>query len=376
MRRVPHRSFMQEKNSGQKIEALIDKGNFKKALLILKACRLSHKGRGEGEGLILAESEYYFLLAECYRGLGFFDTAIKHYSAVRGQSTGVSPERSIQTLLRLAACHRALGNSRKALFFAEKAFSESLESRLIVSDARLELALAYRLKGDFKKAEKELKTLLKIYSKEKDLSALSFVLWALGGVYRLEGRHKESIAAFKTSIKHGLKTGDKISSGYSMFGLAGVMRIAGFIDKSEYYYRKARDIFSKTQDIFGKAYSECGLANALRQKGLLQEALKRYAKAHRLYSLIRDRADLGFVEWGTGEILKKQGKLREALKHFIKALNLFKNKSEIRGEILAEISIAQILYLLGNPRQADGVYFKAVKKARKRKLRAYIETFT
>ena len=97
---------------------------------------------------------------------------------------------------------------------------------------------------------------------------------------------------------------------------------------------------------------------------------------YELYSSINDTVDLGFVKWGKADILKHQGNLKAALTTLLEAKKLFGASDEIRGQLLTEISLAQIYYLQGQKKLADTIYDKAVARARKENLRTYLESLT
>jgi len=141
-------------------------------------------------------------------------------------------------------------------------------------------------------------------------------------------------------------------------------------------YLKAGKIFSKTDDNFAKAYAECGTSNVLRQLGRLDDAWAGYERAHALYSSISDSADLGFVEWGMGEISRRNGDFKTAGKYYSGALKLFKNRCEPRGEALAMLSSAQLLYLQGKTPEAEKSHAAAMEHIRRHNLHTHLETFT
>lgn len=348
------------------IYGLLENNKPDAALKALKTVRLA-------PGML--KGNIHFIRGEAWRLKGIFNKAIKEYA--NALKAGLpTAELFCRALIRSAACYRALGHQKMTFAFAAAAVKAASKVPGIKSEAELELAMAYRLKGDFAKSSAMLNRLLRNYRKQRDHEACAFILWALGGLYRLEGRYAEAIRAFENSISSAIKAGDEFSRGYAIFGLGGVLRVAGFMKRARASYAGARKIFAGTGDIFARAYAECGFANVLRQEGELEEAFKGYRRAHRLYSSIDDKPDLGFVEWGLGEIYKKRGDFSKAMKCFKTARRLFDGHAETRGEVLCELSMANIHYLEGRTSEADHTYFAAVAKARKHGLHTYLETFT
>ncbi len=348
----------------EKIEELLDNGEFAKALKALKGV-----GPGAEKGRRL------FLKGEALRGLGLFGEALNEYAAAR-KAAARDEELLLEALLSGARCFRALGNEKGAFDSARKALGLSKKLGVSEEDARLEWALALRLAGRLSEAAKLLEGLYKVYGREKDLSGQAFVLWALGGLYRLQGRYEDGIAAFDGSLKAAEKDGDEAAAGYALFGLGGILRVAGFMGRALECYARARKFFAKTDDTFAKAYAECGTSNVLRQLGRLDEAYAGYERAHKLYSSLSDWADLGFVEWGMGEIRRKDGDFSSALKNYRRAAKLFKGRSEPRGEALTLLSLANLYYLMGHTARAEEQHSAAMKHIRRHGLHTHLETFT
>lgn len=320
-------------------------------------------------------AEALFLRGEAWRAVGKFKNALAQYD--RGlKLKSCDRKLRLEILIKKAATSRALGQTCAALKAALSALALARATGLFIPEAALELALAHRLAGNFGKAESALKRLYALYRRLGDWEAVSFVLWALGGLWRLKGRYNLSIKAFEDSARFAAKAGDKTARGYALLGLGGVNRVAGHIESALKPYKEARTVFAGSSDIFARAYAECGMANVLRQLGRLDEALKGYQKARKLYSAIRDGPDAGFVEWGIGEVYKKRGEPAKAEGAFKRAEKLFSCGFEPRGIILTKLSMAQVDYLLGNTAKADKLHFAALKAARKHGLHTYLETFT
>jgi tetratricopeptide (TPR) repeat protein len=267
-------------------------------------------------------AEALFLRGEAWRQAGKFKNALAQYN--RGlKSKSCDRELRLGILIKKTAASRALGQTCAALKAALSALALARATGLSIPEAELELALAHRLAGNFGKAEPALKRLYALYGRLGDWGAVSYVLWALGGLWRLKGRYKLSIKAFEDSARFAAKAGDKAARGYALCGLGGVNRVAGRIKRAFKSYKEACAVFAGSSDIFARAYAECGMSNVLRQLGRLDEALKGYRKAHKFYSAIRDGPDLGFVEWGIGEVYKKRGELAKAEGAFRRAERLF-----------------------------------------------------
>jgi len=348
----------------EKIEKLLDGGEFSKALSALKKVKPGAE-----------RARWLYLKGEALRGLGLFAAALKEYAAARKAALR-DEDLVLEARLSEARCARALGYETGALAAAKAALALAGKLEIYEQEAALEWALALRLVGRLPEAAKGLERLLKDYKKAGDQPGAAFVLWALGGLYRLQGRYADGIAAFEESLKAAGRGKDEAAAGYALFGLGGILRVAGFMGRALDCYVRARKLFAGTDDAFAKAYAECGTANVLRQLGRLDEAYAGYERAHKLYSSLSDWADLGFVEWGMGEINKKNGHFSDALKNYTKAAALFKGRSEPRGEALTLLSLANLSYLMGQTARAERQHAAALSHIRKHNLHTHLETFT
>ena len=324
------------------------------------------------------DAQILFVLAEAQRMLGNFEEAIVVYEQALKNISKSAVEDKIDLLLALAKCQRTLGKAASAYknaSLAEKiAQKEELEDFAVL--ALQERALALRAQGKLQDSKVLLNTTLNYYQEQGEIAGQSFIYWALGGISRLEGNFAQGISEFKKAITLAKKVKDNIAVAYAVCGLAGISRIAGNIKECVKNYQLATRLFKNTDDIFGKAYTNCGLANGLRQLGDYKQAMKHYIVADKLYSSINDTVDLGFVKWGKADILKHQGNLKAALTTLLEAKKLFGASDEIRGQLLTEISLAQIYYLQGQKKLADTIYDKAVARARKEGLHTYLESLT
>jgi len=329
------------------------------------------------------DAQACFILAEAHRMLGNFEKAISLYnkaiSLLRPQFRQQNyAETIIDMNLALAKCYRTLGDAKKAYELA--AMSQIYAKKSLLADfeiqAKQEAAMALRASGKLDEAAQRLAEVLTYYKKEGDIAGQAFIHWALGGIERLKGRFERGIKHFCQSIALAKKAKDKMSEAYGYCGLAGISRIAGDIEGCVSNYLKAEKIFAKTDDIFGKAYTNCGMANGLRQLGRYEEALKRYTAADKLYGSINDKVDLGFVKWGRADVLRRQNKLPAALAELKAAKKLFSGSDEIRGQLLTEFALAQVLYAMGSQKEAVKIYDNALKRARAENLHTYLEVYT
>jgi tetratricopeptide (TPR) repeat protein len=341
----------------QKIDKFLDIENTKEAKKYLRNIK-------KRDGI------YFYYLGEIERINGLLEKSFKRYLKALSKLDKKSSFYQ-KTLLRLASITRSKGKIReteKYLKILKKLNPKDL-------DFLLEMAMYFRMKGDFKNALYYFSKLKKIYTLKKDFQGLSYIYWAEGGIFRLEGNFKKGIISFKKSIEYALKAKDKSLLLYANFALAGILRIYGRINDSFKVYSKSLK-FIDENDYFSKAYYHCGIANALRQMGNYKKAIENYLVSYRYYLKTGDKLDLALVLWGLGNAYMRVGKFKDAKDSFLKAERLFKDGFEPRGKILNLFSLSYLYYIEGRKEKAKNIYFKALKEAKKNNLNTYLEIFT
>ncbi len=325
-------------------------------------------------------SERDFIAAEAWRSRGYFGKAAALYSrALKNTSTQEDPALWIEAALGYASGLRSVGGHPAAMSLLKQASILARKSGILraYSDRlELESALVDRAAERYPQSLKYFRTRLKRAKKQASWQEAAFLLWAIGGAQRFQGKLKEAAASFSESLKLARRAHDPIGAGYALFGLGGATRVMGKLAESERLYAKAGEVFAKTDDDFAKAYAFCGRANALRQLGRLTEAERSYARSRIIYAKLGDPIDLAYVDWGLGEIALKRGNARGALTPLKKAERGFTEGGETRGAVLSWISTARALHSLGRTREAEGLFEKAFRLARKSRIHTHLESYT
>lgn len=338
----------------KKIELYIENGDIKAAEKLLSEIKLN-------KGISL----YYN--AEITRMKGLVLKSIKLFK--KALIYNISLEYRFKIFIKLISLLRTIGNVKEA-----KRYLSMAEKLKPYSDEFLiEKAMVLRLLEKYEEALKIFNYLKKSYLSKKDYQAVSYILWAEGGVYRNMGEILKSIKTYQESIRYAKVSNDDTLVLYSTLGLAGSVRIAGMLKRSLRLYSKCIEK-SPTDDYFAKAYSYCGTANALRQIGKFGKALKYYRYALKYYTFIKDNPDTALVLWGMAECYKRYN-LNKALKYVCKAKKYLKDTHEIRGKILVTLTESYIRYALGEKLKANKLFYNAIVLSKRHKLNTLMETF-
>ncbi len=310
---------------------------------------------------------YFYYKAEILRMKGIIKKALILFK--KSFTLASSDDEKLKSLLKIASLSRTVGDlktAERSIILAKKISPQS-------ADVLMENAMYLRLAERYNKALKIFNRLKKMYFKKNDISAISYIMWAEGGIYRNIGDIKKSVEKFKEALRYAKMAKDLSLEIYCELGLAGCLRIMGKINES--YLTYSRCIKKIPQDdFFGKGYSYCGTANALRQLGRYKTALEYYKKALYYYNKTDDKADIALVLWGMAECYKKID-LKKAYFYINKAKRLIKNIHEIRGSILIKLTESHIRYARGEREKAKKLFNEAFELSKKHKLNTLIETF-
>ena len=323
------------------------------------------------------EGEARFLRAEALRAQGFFDRAIAEYRHALGALDRTENDLAIEAWLGLTRCHRSLGNVAQAMHALARARKcDGADDPDIKETISLEHALVLRASGQYGRALRQLKTLLRISRRRQDWSGVGFILWAIGGAQRFSGNLRQSHQDFRNSLSSFERAADREGQIYALFGLGGIARIRGRFSEARLAYAEAGRLLGTGPDLFGRAYAHCGLANVLRQLGRWNEADRHYRDSYALYAKLDDRVDLAYVDWGIGQIHLKRGELKRAKRRFNAARKAFAQHREARGEALSLQALAHVEHALGRTASAEALFDAAVTRSRKAGLHAHLEVFT
>ncbi|MBI5883079.1 MAG: hypothetical protein HZB91_08245 [Elusimicrobia bacterium] len=324
-------------------------------------------------------AEHAHVRAECLRSMGSLGGCRPWYEkALAGTDRSRDTVLWLDSCLGLVSALRSLGECAKARRLLSQGMSLAKKQGLAshAERCRLEGILLDRAEGRYPRSIRELSGFLALFRRRKDLPAMAYILWALGGARRFSGDLSGSLKDYEDSLALAGKAKDPMGRGYAMLGLGGIERIKGNLSAALAWYLRSRKAFAKTQDLFAQAYAECGTGNCLRQLGRLKEARGCYAASHRLYTLIKDPVDLAYVDWGLGKIAMAEGRLDDAGRRLMTALSGFGRFEEHRGVVLSLMALAAVRHAQGRTTEGEKLFDQGLALARKTGLHTHLEIYT
>lgn len=306
----------------KKGESCRDRSQFIEALKFFKKAFFMSKRHNIVDGIL----DSTIAMADIYRMIGDFDSAIKNY------------EEAVES-------------------------AEALGNELTAADCLAGMGLSLRAMGMWKEAIHFISTAKKIYKRNKDDKGFAFALWAEGGALRVAGDIKKAISKFQESKKIFERLGDKSGIAYSLCGLGGIYRISGRFEESKEYYIQANDIFKRLRDKFGIAYSHCGIGNAFRMFKNYNEALRHFKKAMRVYEEIGDIVSYSYTLWSLANLYKMEGDLEIAVDYLQRALKNFRKTKDPRGIIYCDLTFGEIDFINNQKASAERKLMNALKNS-------------
>ncbi|MFQ5919449.1 MAG: AAA family ATPase [Thermoplasmata archaeon] len=244
---------------------------------------------------------------------------------------------------------------------AEKAYRQVAARAKRQGFARVE-AEARRLRGelllnrgDYGKAETELRRSLKLYAKAKDREGQAAVHYSLGFIRNRTGEFMEAYRSFRRGMRLLQANGDrdpairaKILYGFGVnYGQRGNHR------KSVSYKLRARDILEEHRDLRWLAKVYTGLGTSYDELGDLREAEKYTQRAIEFARLIGDQRVLAYaLQNSVGEHIDN-GDLERAEAAIGEASAIFRRIGEERKIGWSYLYEGSLAYLRGHEKQAD-----------------------
>lgn len=299
-----------------------EKSDYRKSLLLFKKALAISKRHSIIDGILSAT----IAIADIYRMIGDFDSALKNY------------EDALEA-------------------------SEALSNKLTAADCMVGIGMSLKAMGMWHEAMRFISAGRKIYKKEDDKKGIAFSLWAEAGALRVAGDITKAIKKFEEAKDIFLNVKNKSGEAYSLCGLGGVHRVAGMFEESLNYYQQANYLFGRLKDRFGTAYSYCGIGNALRMMGNYKDALRYFKRAMSIYEHIGDIVSYSYTLWSLANLYKMKKDIERAEVYIELALRNFKKTKDPRGIVYCDLTLGELMFMRDKYDLAEKKFMNAYENA-------------
>jgi len=344
----------------------------------------------EGIGKWVEKQGYHRSIAEAIEELNKsslqnkYDVLAKHYMKGEEYSKALSYYmKAAERAKEMYAHEDTISMYQKALELVEKLSESPINKSKILE----EIAVTYRLIGEYEKSKNELykalnfvsdfkeeqniyiqiiKTLkeegkyeeaLEIIEKrerleDKDTLEKGNFLGNKGWILRKLRRFDEALQAFEREKKvaEELQNDELIGSAHHHLGSLAIIR--GNLDEAQEHLEKAKEIREGMNDLKNLSNTLNDLAALYAKRGNLEESLKIFKNCADIYEKIGNKTDRPKIHSNIGLAYQKKGDLGEALKHFEKAYNISEQTGKKFLKSRISLNLGRIYREKGNLKKA------------------------
>ncbi|MCE7736645.1 MAG: tetratricopeptide repeat protein [Candidatus Heimdallarchaeota archaeon] len=239
-----------------------------------------------------------------------------------------------------------------------------IDSRRYVAKVYARLGTTYRVKAEFKKAEKYLQKALDISQLIMNPYDEAYILNRLGMVFLSSSKYDQAESCLNECISYFENHNDLYGLKKAYSNLSIVYRRKGKYPKAIEQLQKGTDIALALHDTFMLFGNQINIGNIYMDNGDLDKALEAFIKAHNYSDKITDKIGLAILESNLGLIYQKRGQFIEALKHYELSMDLYKLINNEKGITKVYHNVGIIYRLQGDMNKALP-YFEHSSKLRK-----------
>ena len=252
-----------------------------------------------------------------------------------------------------------------ALYFIDKAYSIVTKHQLdtLLFSVYGNLAITYKLKGNYDTTLYFLEKSLNLAHKLKDTSAVAVAYNNLGVFYDDLGKRAEALKYFLQSAEISEERGDsaEIALSYNNIGLIHYKNKN--YQEAERYYRNSLAIKESLGDVKGTAllYNNLGILYYFEDQP--QECINYFKKALKIWRTAGNKRQMAMVLSNIGELYYEIRIYQAAKNYLLESLQIYKQLEDINGELYELNLLGEIEKELGHIDQSIIYFEQAYEKA-------------
>jgi CHAT domain-containing protein/Tfp pilus assembly protein PilF len=273
--------------------------------------------------------------------------SLVNYSAIPGQRADY--------VTALAVLNEALG------------IGESLGNNDVIAAALANLAIVYRLTGEFEHSLETNQRALEIAIASGDRATQGRVYGNLGIVYAAQGHYREALEVYEKAVALKESTSDAGDVALTLNNIGNIHREQGNLDLALGFYTRSLAILEKTNDVQSKATGLGNIGVIYRAMGKLDLAREYFQRTLALQESVGNRRGVATATYNLASILRLEGKRGEALAGYRASLGLREAIKDLGGIRESLDAISNLLYLTDQPVEALAMAQRAAAIARELK---------
>ena len=234
------------------------------------------------------------------------------------------------------------------------AIGESIQNNEVIAAALANLAIVYRLTGDYQGSIDTNKRSLAIAIAGDDRYTQGRVYSNIGLVYMNQGHYREALEAYDKSLVLKRATSDAADVATTLSNIGIVHELQGNLDLSLDYYQRALAEHQKLSSGSQAVGIQLGnIGTVYREMGRLDLALENFQRALDINQRNSDQRGIATQLYNVASILRRQGRKDEALASYRKSL-------AIREPINDRAGIIESLHAISNMLAESGQFADAL----------------
>jgi CHAT domain-containing protein len=256
----------------------------------------------------------------------------------------------------------ALGALNEAL-----GIGETLHDDVVIASALANLAIIYRLTGDFDRSLETNHRALALAIAGDDRFTQGRVYSNLGLVYASQGHYREALDVYEKSVAIKESTSDAADVAVTLNNIGNIHAEQGNLELALGFYMRALNAVQKSGDELSEAIGVSNIGTIYRSMGKYDLALEQFKKGLAIYERLGNPRGIATATYNLASMSSRQGKRDDALAGYRKSLALreaIKDRDGIRESLDA---IANLLYRMDQPVEALAAGERATAIARELK---------
>lgn len=280
------------------------------------------------------------------------------------QASG-DPKMEVDTLTRIGAVRRALGETQAAISLYERALkiAVSAADREGEAHTRNNMAVAYGRLGEEQKAFELYQEALRLWEALGDQKEAGTTLYNLGVLQLQRGETDSALTSLNKALELRRGAGEQ-DTALILTGIARVQIEKGDPESALSLLQQALEISRRLGDRHNEANVLQHTATVYLRRGELQKALEMYTEALDLSRIVGERAMEGQILSNLGATSLYLGDQDKALEYYTEALLIHQDMKNRTWEVYARWDIGWIHELRGQPEVALGYFSQALQISR------------
>lgn len=313
-------------------------------------------------------------LADTYSDSQYQQTLTIENKALSIAEQGKHTRHMVACYLRIGSLHRKHSDYRAAIRYLNSALTDAatIQNDNLLTDARLELGIAYLRIGKLDSSEISLKKGISLTDKSGNIRQEAALNNMMGNVLRERNRFDSATVYYLKATHLFERLEDDAGLTQSLSNMGNIQYLMGNYKKAEAYGLESLRFAEKIHSQSSIAYSNRLLGRIYRKLQRFDDAIRVYTIAITIYHALSASRDMSETYTAVGNIYYEQSDFVSALKAYHKALHINKANGDSVNLAYTYASLGSVMFSRKQYDQAIR-YFDSTKLVSKQIQLAILE---